>query len=89
MRKHDPCHQEAHSFLRRVKQTLLKQALDLKAGSSVENGECGKPTSDRSVNDGEQGLGSSPGEGKGYPLQDSGLENSKDHIVHGVAKSWT
>ena len=31
------------------------------------------------------GLGRSPGEGKGYPLQYSGLE----YIVHGVAKSWT
>ena len=30
-----------------------------------------------------------PGEGKGYPLQCSGLENSMDCIVHGVAKSWT
>ena len=29
----------------------------------------------------------SPGEGKGYPLQFSGLENSMDCIVHGVAKS--
>ena len=28
------------------------------------------------------------GEGKGYPLQCSGLENSMDCIVHGVAKSW-
>ena len=35
------------------------------------------------------GLGISPGEGKGYPLQYSGLENSIDCIVHGVAKSWT
>ena len=26
------------------------------------------------------GLGRSPGEGKGYPLQDSGLENSMDYI---------
>ena len=34
-------------------------------------------------------LGRSPGEGKGYPLQYSGLENSMDHIVHGVAKSRT
>ena len=33
------------------------------------------------------GLGRSPGEGKGYPLQYSGLENSKDCIVHGVSKS--
>ena len=35
------------------------------------------------------GLGRSSGEGKGYPLQYSGLENSMDSIVHGVAKSWT
>ena len=35
------------------------------------------------------GLGRSPGEGKGYPLQYSGLENSMDCIVHGVAKSQT
>ena len=31
----------------------------------------------------------SPGEGKGYPLQYSGLENSRDSKVHGVAKSQT
>ena len=35
------------------------------------------------------GLGKSPGEGKGYLLQYSGLENSTDCIVHGVANSWT
>ena len=35
------------------------------------------------------GLGRSPGEGKGYPLQYSHLENSMDYTVHGVAKSWT
>ena len=35
------------------------------------------------------GLGRSPGEGNGYPLQYSGLENSKDCIVHGITKSWT
>ena len=29
------------------------------------------------------GLGRSPGEGKGYPLQYSGLENSMDYTVHG------
>ena len=39
-------------------------------------------------------LGRSPGEGKGYPLQYSCLENSMDKgawwaTVHGVAKSWT
>ena len=31
-------------------------------------------------------LGRSPGEGKGYPLQYSGLENSMDCIVRGVAE---
>ena len=32
-------------------------------------------------------LGRSLGEGKGYPLQYSGLENSVDCIVHGVTES--
>ena len=31
----------------------------------------------------------SPGEGNGYLLQYSGLENSMDCIVHEVSKSWT
>ena len=35
------------------------------------------------------GLGRNHGERNGYPLQYSGLENSMDYIVHGVAKSWT
>ena len=35
------------------------------------------------------GLGRGTGEGKGYPLQYSGLENTMDCIVHGVTKSWT
>ena len=35
------------------------------------------------------GLGRSPGEGNGYPLQYSGQENSMDCIVHGVVKSQT
>ena len=30
-----------------------------------------------------------PGEGNSYPLQYSGLENSMDCIIHGVAKSRT
>ena len=38
------------------------------------------------------GLGRSPGEGKDYPLQYSGLENSMDCIVHGefhgLYSSW-
>ena len=35
------------------------------------------------------GLGRSPREGKGYPLQYSGLDNSMDCTVHGVTKSQT
>ena len=35
------------------------------------------------------GWGRSPGEGNGYPLQYSDLENSKDCIVHGVTDSRT
>ena len=35
------------------------------------------------------GLRRSPGEGKGYPLQYSGLENSMNIIVHRVTKSQT
>ena len=35
------------------------------------------------------GLGRSPGEGKGCPLQYSGLENSVNSIVHRFAKSRT
>ena len=35
------------------------------------------------------GLERSPGEGKGYPLQYSGLEHSMDCIVYGVTKSRT
>ena len=53
-------------------------------------GSAGKETA---CNAGDLGLvpelGRSPGEGKGYPLQYSGLENSMDCIVHGVAKTQT
>ena len=50
------------------------------------SGSAGKETA---CNAGDLGVGKSPGEGNGYPLQYSGLENSVDCIVHGVAKSQT
>ena len=54
---------------------------------------CGSAGKESACNAGDlgliPGLGRSPGEGKGYPLQYSGLENSMDCIVHGVAKSQT
>ena len=54
---------------------------------------CGSASKESAYNTGDlsliSGSGRSPGEGKGYPLQYSGLENSMDCIVHGVAKSRT
>ena len=57
------------------------------------SGSCDSAGKESACNAGDLGstpaLGRSPGEGKGYPLQYSGLENFMDCIVHGVAKSWT
>ena len=54
---------------------------------------CGSAGKESACNVGDlgsiPGLGGSPGKGKGYPFQYSGLEKSMDYIVHGVAKSWT
>ena len=54
---------------------------------------CGSAGKESACSAGDLGsiprLGRSPGEGKGYPLQYSGLENSMNCIVHGVEKSRT
>ena len=54
---------------------------------------CGSAGKQSTCNSGDlcsiPGLGRSPREGNGYSLQYSGLENSMDRIVHGVAKSQT
>ena len=54
---------------------------------------CGSAGKESAFNEGDLGLipgsGRSPGEGKGYPLQYSGLENSMDYTVLGVTNSWT
>ena len=61
--------------------------------SLKEDFPCGSADKESACNKGDlgsiPGLGRSPGEGKGYPLQYSGLENPMDYIVHGVAKSQT
>ena len=53
---------------------------------------CGSAGKESTCNVGDlaliPGLGRSPGEGKGYPLQYSGLEKSNDGIAHGVSNSW-
>ena len=52
---------------------------------------CGSADKESTHNAGElgsiPGLETFPGEGKGYPLQYSCLENSMDCTVHGVTKS--
>ena len=52
---------------------------------------CGSASKKSACNVGDlgliPGLGRSPGERKGYPLQYSSLENSMDCIIHGVAES--
>ena len=52
---------------------------------------CGSAGKESACNAGDLGLSPglerSPGEGKGCPLQYSGLGNSMDYTVHGVAKS--
>ena len=58
--------------------------MDLPCGSAGKESACNAGDLDPIP-----GLGRSPGEGKGYPLQCSGLENSMDYIVHVVSKSWT
>ena len=54
---------------------------------------CGTAGKESACNVGDlgsiSGLRRFPGEGKGYPLQHPGLENSVACIVHGVAKSRT
>ena len=54
---------------------------------------CGSAGKESASNAGDldsiPGLGRLPGEGKGYPFQYSGLENSMDYIVRRVTKSQT
>ena len=61
--------------------------------ASILQRSCGSTGKESAHDAGDLGLiprlGRSPGEGKGYPLQYSGLENSMDCIVHGVTKSQT
>ena len=51
---------------------------------------CGSAGEESACNAGDlgsiPGLGRSPGEGKGYPLRYSGLENSMNRIAHGHDK---
>ena len=59
--------------------------------SGFPGGSAGKESASNAGDLGSiPGLGRSPGEGKGYSLQYSGLENSMDcREFHGVTKGWT
>ena len=61
--------------------------------SSIQGFPCGSANKESACSVGDlgsiPGLGRSSGEGNGYPLQYSGLENSMGPIVHGITKSWT
>ena len=59
---------------------MLTESTGLPCGSAGKESTCNVGDL-RSI----PGLGRSPGEGKGCPLQYSGLKNSMDCIVHGVA----
>ena len=65
--------------------------LGRKESDMTEGFPCGSAGKESACNVGDlgliPGLGRSPGEGKGYSLQYSGLENSMGCIVHEVAKS--
>ena len=65
--------------------------LGFKEGSLCLGFPAGSYSKESTCNVGDLGsipaLGRSPGEGKVYPLQHSGLENSMDGIHHGITKS--
>ena len=63
---------------------VFMELMGFLGGSEVKASACnvGDPSS-------IPGLGRSPGEGKGYPVHYSGLENLVDCIVHGVTESQT
>ena len=56
----------------------------------TESFPCGSAGKESAYNEGDlgsiPGLGRSLGEGRGYPLQYTGLKNSMDGIVHGGRK---
>ena len=81
-------HPGAQSWVRKIRWSRARLPTPVFLGSP-----CGSAGKESPCNEEDLGsilgLGRSPSEGKGYPLQYSGLENSMDCIVPGVAKSRT
>ena len=71
--------------------TCAWQLFTLMVSSAQKGFPCGSAGKESAYNVGDvgsiPGLGRSPGEGKGYPLQDSGLENSMDYSPWGCKES--
>ena len=95
---HSQTHTHRHTLTDRLTDTesrlvAAKWSKEGWVGSSGFANYCGSAGKESACDAGDlgliPGLGGSPGEGKGCPLQYSGLENSTDCIVHGVAKSRT
>ena len=76
-------------MIREMENAKVKKAIKLYFPGGSDGKESTSNVGDMGSVSGE---GKIPGEGNGYPLQDSGLENSMDRggwqgIVHGVANS--
>ena len=78
------------SWLNLTAQSLLATK-NLCLLSTQQGFPCGSAGKESTCNAGDPGsipgLGRSPGEGKGYTRQYSGLENSTDCLVHGVTET--
>ena len=73
------------SWVRKIHQR--RDGLPIPVFLSFPSGSAGKEIACNARDLGSiPGLGRSPGEGKGYPLQYSGLENSMDCKAHGGHK---
>ena len=75
-----------------TKHKQLSTAQHIDTTKRKEGFHCGSAGKESTCNVGDMclipGLGRSPGEGKGYPFQYSGLESSMDCIVHGVTREF-
>ena len=88
--KNPPAMQEALVWFLGGKDPLERNKLPTLALLGFRCGSAGKESACNERDLGSiPGLGRSPGEEKGFPLQYSGLENSMNCIVHVVAKSWS
>jgi len=76
-----------------ISYTYIHPFLDSFLTQAIADLPCGSAGKESACNVGDLSsipeLGRSPGEGKGYPLQYSGLENSTDCTVHGIVESDT